>query len=82
VTERTATPEVDADHHDQSEGSGSARSDISLAVEIIGSVHHVRGTAAYVILVEAAQNLRMTNGECASFIVNAPEGSQRYTGLS
>jgi hypothetical protein len=38
---------------------------------LFSAVHHVRGAAAYTILVEAAQNLRLTIGECASFIVNA-----------
>jgi hypothetical protein len=70
VTQQEEATEVRA-HADAHAVRGAKQSDIALAVEVISAVHHVRGAAAYTILVEAAQNLRLTIGECASFIVNA-----------
>jgi hypothetical protein len=59
------------------EGRCASTSDICLAVDIISLAQQIPGRSAYTVLVEAAENLRMSVGQCATFIVNAPDASDQ-----
>ena len=72
VTEPAATSEDRILRHHRRASYGALGDDLSKAVELISSRLHIRGSAAYKILREAAEAAQLSVREMACVVVEAP----------
>jgi len=72
VTEPTATSEDRIIRHHHRATYGALGDDLSKAVELISSRLHIRGSAAYKILREAAEGAQLSVREMACVVVESP----------
>lgn len=72
MTEPAATSEERIVRHQRRATYGALGDDLSKAVELISSRLHIRGSAAYKILREAAEGAQLSVREMACVVVEAP----------